>query len=135
MNQQADYFDQIIDAYVDGELGLEERRELLEAASRSDQLSRRVCQAGYLKELVRSAYPEPSDSSEPTVSSRSGWGRLSGYAMAAGLVALSLLSALILMEEPGFAPERLVSSSPVVVDGTPGASVSNPARVLFHVTA
>ena len=51
MNERPDFSDQVIDAYVDGELGPEERRELLEAASRLDGLSRRICEAGYLKEL------------------------------------------------------------------------------------
>ncbi len=52
--------DELINAFVDGELGAEERVELLRATRRSEALRQRICEAAYLKSLVQQACPLPA---------------------------------------------------------------------------
>ena len=52
------YSDEIVNAFVDDELGHQERIELIEAASKSDHLRQRICDAQLLKELVVGSYPK-----------------------------------------------------------------------------
>ena len=59
MRTQNEFSDEIVNAYVDGELGADERLNLLRAASDSGVLAQRLCQAGYLKEALKETYRNP----------------------------------------------------------------------------
>ncbi|HEB94847.1 MAG TPA: hypothetical protein ENI96_00250 [Sedimenticola thiotaurini] len=133
MNTITHYSDEIINAFVDGELAAAERRELLAAAAESDRLRQRICEAVQLKELVRGAYPARSP--EGLVKGRSGRrGARMRHAAAAAVAVLAVSVALLLPRpEPG---QRLADGalSPVLPLST-GEEAGETTRVVFHVSS
>ncbi len=129
MNTSSHYSDEIINAFVDGELGAEERRELLAAAARSDPLRQRICEVVQLKDLVRGAYPME----ERTVPRRSGAGRR-WQTLAAGVAVLALAVGLLLpRQESTGLPQAL---APLALGDGDGKGVETAGtRVVFHVSS
>ncbi|MES9873471.1 MAG: hypothetical protein ABW146_10185 [Candidatus Sedimenticola sp. 6PFRAG7] len=126
------YSEEVISAFVDGELDHGERLELLEAASSDDALRLRICESQRLKEMVREAYP-PAVESRP--GERSGNSRLSllRYGAAAAIASLALYSVLSLNQPPGLPPavsEGAVSENDVLLDAD-----DSQRRVLFHISS
>ncbi len=62
--------DEMVNAFVDGELAHQERLELLNAAASSDELRQKICDAQHLKELVSEAYPVQVNSKVPRTQRR-----------------------------------------------------------------
>lgn len=134
MNGTPNYSDEIVSAFVDGELGDAERRQLLAAAADSDELRRRICNAAQLKELVKAAYPV-MDERAPGDDAGGSWWRFTRYAVAASLVLASLTGVLTLQRQ---GPAETVFSDnllrPVVLDSSREPQTSR-TRVVFHVSS
>ncbi|MCG8426372.1 MAG: hypothetical protein MI754_03330 [Chromatiales bacterium] len=88
MSKMNDYSDELINAFVDGELSQSERAELLSAAAQSKELSHRICQAQRLKEMVKTAYPENGE--DRSVSRSANGKSWLGYVAASILGAVSM---------------------------------------------
>lgn len=122
MNADNRYSDELINAFVDGELTHEERVELLESATLSDSLKQRICDAQYLKERVQDAYPE-TIVAEHDPRRR----RFFGHAIAAVAGGVSVLTGLRVLDksEPGVV--SLAESKPELQH--------NQSRVVFHISS
>jgi len=131
MNQDSKFSDEIINTYVDGELDELDSRELLAFASRSPDLSRRICETTYLKLMVRSAWKVPVVKSTHRSTKRA---PLVSYALAAGLGALSLLAVMTVGELRYGPAETMVSKLPDSVQ--PAAlKPADQSRVVFHISS
>jgi intracellular sulfur oxidation DsrE/DsrF family protein len=131
MNQDREFSDEVINAYVDGELEKPECREILASASRSPDLSRRICETAYLKLLVRSAWKEPAVKSAHKLMKRS---PLVSYALAAGLGALSLL-VVMTAGDLVHAPAELTASQSLAREQPASLNPATQSRVVFHVSS
>jgi len=135
MNGTPNYSDEIVSAFVDGELGDAERRQLLATAAGSDELRRRICNAAQLKELVKAAYPV-MDERDPGDDARGSWRRFTRYAVAASLVLASLAGVLTLQRQQG--PAEAVFGDDllrtVALDNGREQQTSR-TRVVFHVSS
>ncbi len=132
MNRQDEYSNEAVSAYVDGELEREERIALLQAASRSAGLAGRICEAGYLKELVQGAYQEP----EKRVASRAPRGSLggwTGYAAAATLGAVAVFAGLQI-QDAGRVEQQFAGSYQPTFGGSFQPAGMNQGRVVFHIS-
>lgn len=68
MNGDKSYSDEMLNAYLDGELESDERAQVLEALRRDEELSRRVCQLQKVHSMVQLAYQDaelPTDFETP----------------------------------------------------------------------
>lgn len=131
MNQDSEYSDEIINAYVDGELEDMECRDLLASASRSPGLSRRICETTYLKLMVRSAWKEPVVKSTHKSAKRPS---LVSYALTAGLGALSLL-AVMTMGEFRHEPTETMASKSLDTEQPAALNPAEQSRVVFHISS
>ena len=52
------YTDETLNAFVDGELDLDEAVEILRASDDNDEMRTRLCELRYLKDMVAHAYSE-----------------------------------------------------------------------------
>lgn len=131
MNQDSEVSDEIINAYVDGELEDLDCRDLLASASRFPDLSRRICETTYLKLMVRSAWKEPAVKST-CKSTRIP--ALVSYAMAAGLGALSLL-AVIAVGDLRHEPTQTMASRSFDTEQPAALNPADQSRVVFHISS
>ena len=134
MNGIPNYSDEIVSAFVDGELGDAERQQLLAAAAGSDDLRRRICNAAQLKELVKAAYPKMGGR-DPGEDARGNRWRFTRYAVAASLVLASLAGVLTLQRQGP--TEALFSDDllrTVALDSGREQQASR-TRVVFHVSS
>jgi len=131
MNQNGNFSEEIVNAYVDGELDETDSRELLASASRSPDLSRRICETAYLKLLVQSAWKEPAVKSTRNSVKRP---PLVSYALAAGLGALSLM-VVITAGDLVNAPAELTASRSLDSEQPASLNPAGQSRVVFHVSS
>lgn len=120
MNDRRQGFsDERLHAFVDGELGAQEREEILAVATTDAELGHRLCELRATKELIRHAYqPAPA----PARRSRRGIGGWSG-ALAASL-------ALVVGLFAGWQGHRAAAGpGPQLA----GLSSTQPARILIHL--
>jgi len=59
MSQEQEYSQEILNAFVDGQLSLEARIRLYARLQRDEALNRRVCELCMVRDLVRRAYEIP----------------------------------------------------------------------------
>ena len=59
MNEDDEFSDEQLQAFVDDEIGTHERAEIMQAVDRNDALACRVCELLHLKDTVRLAYRDP----------------------------------------------------------------------------
>lgn len=122
------YSDEVISAFVDGQLTRDERIEILAAATESDLLRRRICEIQQLKELVSSAYPEVDETKGRPKTMISGFAR---YGAVAALGAVSLYAVLAtngqLTTPRELTAERMEAKA--VIDE------SAVSQVVFHVSS
>lgn len=114
--------DEMINAYVDGELSDAERHHLLSAAMASDALRERICAATYVKEQVQQAYPDqfsPSESQPVQSQAR--------YAIAASLLFAGLAALLYMALAPQL--NRADKSHQIA------AVSSESTKILFHISS
>lgn len=62
MKHKEHYTDEMLNAYLDGELDKEDTQRLLEALNSNAQLSQRLCELGRVRSLVQFAYHDVADS-------------------------------------------------------------------------
>lgn len=86
MTENDKFSDELLNAYVDGELDSEERQRLEDAMQADDRLRERVAELKELKNLVKSAYMDEMPEGMPAVPRRT-W---SGMGMAASVAAFAL---------------------------------------------
>ncbi len=67
--------DELLNAFVDDELGLEEKNELFDSIERDDALKARVCELRGLKEMVQHAYQQPASGKMTALPKRRDWSR------------------------------------------------------------
>jgi len=84
--------DETISALIDDELNDEDRLELLDRATKSDELMQRICEAEKLKTLLLSAYPL-AETERPNLQRRN-FLHIASYAAVTGLSALGAYSLL-----------------------------------------
>ncbi len=135
---QHEISEEILNAFIDGEIESEEKIEILRQLGDSPQLTRRTCELIRTKELLRSAYsdvtPPPQTrpiETEPHTRYRSvAWG---------GALAASLLAATVLWNGAGFeqsslnsVPVQQSAFSPVAFQQAEEAAT---LRIVFHLTS
>jgi intracellular sulfur oxidation DsrE/DsrF family protein len=124
MSRELNYSDETINAFVDGELDQQDRLDLLEAATHSDELRRRICEVQHLKTLVQGAYPAKRTEPAAVLSRRT---PLFAYAAAATLGAISLWAGLQLFPTPAS-----FTGNPAVI-AEQQSQVKG--RVVFHISS
>lgn len=60
MDQEQEYSEEMLNAFVDGQLTLEERIRVYDRLQRDEALNRRVCELCAVRDLVRFAYEIPT---------------------------------------------------------------------------
>jgi len=118
---------------VDGELERDERVALLQAASRSDELAGRICEAGYLKELVQEAYQEPEKRVVSSHAPRGSLGGWASYATAAVLGAVSVFAGFQILDA-GRVEQQLAGSYQPAFEDSVQPTGLNQGRVVFHIS-
>lgn len=73
MNRETDFSDEQLQAFVDDEIDLAERAEIMEAVRHDDELACRVCELLQIKDSVRLAYREPELPPDGRKSWKSRW--------------------------------------------------------------
>lgn len=56
MDQEQEYSEEMLNAFVDGQLTLEERIRVYDRLQRDEALNRRICELCTVRDLVRFAY-------------------------------------------------------------------------------
>ena len=67
--------DELLNSFVDNELGIEERNELFGSIEQDEALKARVCELRGLKEMVRHAYQHPASANAENLPKRRDWSR------------------------------------------------------------
>ncbi len=125
MNQENNFSDEFINAFVDDQLTPEEKSQAYAHLSGNEALNRQVCELRKVRDLIQLAYKEP-----PTpplclpafaVSRRCRLGLAAGLALLVGGIAGWFL-------HQSSAPQNILSMAHAV----PGAET--PTKVLFHVS-
>lgn len=130
MNRQTDYSDEVINAFVDNELGAQERAELLRDATASEELRRRICETANLKSQVQAAYPAPA--SIPAAAGLTPDRRaFLAYASAAVVGGLSVFGLLQIGEH---SPRSDQGIGALAQQNHPARDAAT-TRVLFHISS
>ena len=137
MDYQHEISEEILNAFIDGEMESEDKIDILRQLSNSPELTQRVCELIRTKELLRSAY---RDVVPPVTTSMVGSGyrrNFAGHAGKWGALAASLLVGLALFKGPaeqaGVVPASVSGHfSPVVLQQ---AQQEDTMRIIFHLTS
>ncbi len=128
MSHQEQFSEELLQAYVDGELDHAEAEALLEAMMENPVLKTRVCQLQHLKGLVNNAFPvEPYDGEVREDVSDDGRNRW--WSTAAGVV----FGALAMMLSYTVADMRSVENVQIADASASAAPVSAAKKVLLHL--
>ena len=140
MNRQGQISEEMLNAFVDGEIDSEEKIELLRQLSGNPEMTQRVCQLIRTKELLRSAYrdteiPAPEHRRQPATTHGTTIRKIGG----AGALAASLLVGFILFSQPQEVGEVTVakqSSQPSSFRQVAHQEAeSEPLQIIFHLTS
>jgi intracellular sulfur oxidation DsrE/DsrF family protein len=91
MNDNTPISEELLNAFIDGELDATEKSEVFEALGKDTTLSQQVCELRQLSELVRHAYDKPPESAKyckPEPRRMSMWGRAASATLLVGLGAM-----------------------------------------------
>ena len=126
--------EEILNAFIDGELESEERIEILSELSKQPQMTQRVCELIRTKELLRSAYrtvtPPPRIIRHRSLSNNRRWG-----ALAASLIVGVLLfhfSEQLPLQGPQYSVTQQQAISQVAFQQAEEAAA---LRIVFHLTS
>ena len=137
------YSDDILNAFVDGELETEDAIEVLKASEDDDEVRTRLCELRYLKEMVAHAYSDVPRPHAPVEASRH---RLSGgplrAATAAAMVAVLAVGIGIgWVSQPQHHMAQRAPDTPVFMDISEVFSLQEakeahgaPSSIVLHVT-
>jgi intracellular sulfur oxidation DsrE/DsrF family protein len=106
------YSEEQLQAFVDDEIDLAERAEIMEAVRRDEELACRVCELLQIKDSVRLAYREPELPAGGIRHGESGWQRLLSFRAAAALLifALGAVTGVVLQSTGTVSTPALISS-------------------------
>lgn len=90
MNTRSSFSDEQLQAFVDDEIDIAERAEIMEAVRHDDELACRVCELLQLKDSVRLAYREPELPETRPASWKSGWWSGTPFRAAAAVLIFAL---------------------------------------------
>jgi len=90
MNTRNSFSDEQLQAFVDDEIDIAERAEIMEAVRHDDELACRVCELLQIKDSVRLAYREPELPANPPASWKSGWWSGTPFRAAAAVLIFAL---------------------------------------------
>ncbi len=125
------YSDEQLQAFVDDEIDLAERAEIMEAIRHDDELACRVCEFMQIKDSVRLAYREPELPAEAQQHWKTDWTtRIPFRAIAALLIfAMGTVSGVVLQS-------RIADPGPPMVSslGQAGDIHQELKRVLIHIS-
>ena len=86
MSNKCEISDELLNAYIDGELSVEDQTDVVMALRRNPQISEQLCQLRVLKEMLKVAYQEPPQSQHQQVLEMAQFGlRQSKAAIAASI--------------------------------------------------
>ncbi|MBS1270070.1 MAG: hypothetical protein MAG794_01023 [Gammaproteobacteria bacterium] len=125
------FSEELLNAYVDGELDADERQPIEQAMRQDKYLRERVRELENLKQLVKRAYADATPNHAEIPSPREKW---IAPALAASLAVFVLGGALTWgwLSYTGQAPEARIASSSGGSVGT-GAKAAYSGKVLFHL--
>lgn len=90
MSQEKKISDEIISAFVDNQLSLEDKEQLYSQISSDQDLNRQVCEIRKIRDMLQLAYrdvPQPPDQTADRKTSRYGWRNIAAVAvLALGIV-------------------------------------------------
>lgn len=124
MNDRLDFSDERLSAFIDNELGPQERDEILAGIAADAELGQRLCALRSTKELVRHAYGSPP-----------GGGRARGRRLPLWSGALAAGVALVVGVLIGWQGHRAAAEQPAgsALAWMGGLFAPQPARVLIHL--
>ncbi len=122
MNDKRTFSDEQLNAFVDNELGIQEREEILAAAAADAELGQRLCALRAGKELVGHAYGRVPDAR-----------RRAGRRVSLWSGALAASIALVIGVLIGWQGHRASQAGPELFAWAGGLFKPQPARVLIHL--
>ena len=90
MNTRNSFSDEQLQAFVDDEIDIAERAEIMEAVRHDDELACRVCELLQIKDSVRLAYREPELPAARPANWKSGWWNGTPFRAAAAVLIFAL---------------------------------------------
>lgn len=125
------FSDEQLQAFVDDEVDLAERAEIMEAVRHDEDLAFRVCELLQIKDSVRLAYREPEMPEQGFRQWKSGWQRQLSFRVAAALLifALGAVTGVVLQSTGTVPAPPLVSSL-----GKSGDVQQELKRLVIHIS-
>lgn len=124
--------EEFLNAFVDDQLGPEEKSRALIELSRDEALNRQVCELRKLRDLVRMAYADvqpPSAEARASASSR----RLGLGVAAAVTLALGVVLGWTLHERPADAPPAVQAPGTMLVEAAPEDAGEAQLKIVVHL--
>ena len=123
MSQEKMISDELINAFVDNQLSLEDKEQLYSQISNDQELTRQVCEIRKIRDMLQLAYREipeaPSTAVVATVKGNRNWRNLA----ASVVLAIGIVVGWQFTNIDGQGPTKLASTT----------AESNQAKVLFHL--
>lgn len=126
------FSDEQLQAFVDDEIDVSDRTEIMEAVARDDELACRVCELLQLKDSVRLAYrepPQPAHAGNRWETARKTRGPLKAVA-AVLIFALGTVTGVLMQTQRGDTPAPAASSIAQVAP----AATGEIKRVILHIS-
>lgn len=127
-----EYTDEELQAFIDDEIDLAGRAEIMEAVRQDDELACRICELLQIKDCVRLAYREPELPAETQQHWKTDWTtRIPSRAIAALLIfAMGTVSGVMLQS-------RIADPAPATVSslGQAGDTHQELKRVVLHISS
>ena len=131
MNKDNIYSDEQLQAFVDDEIDISERKEIIEAINQNDALACRVCELMQLKDSVRLAYREPPQ----PVNNRDRWNAsnkaLFSVQAVAAVMLLAVGTLIGVLLQPQLNPSASTAPAGLAQIAPPGDEYR---RVVFHIS-
>lgn len=139
MSRTDRFSDELLNAFIDGELDSAERERILDAVTRDGELSYRVCELQKVREMVQLAYDmvpgiERSAQPEPRLPRRAAQGIAAGLILGAG-VGMGWLSHAHLGPTPEPPSTGLLALANAVEKAPQSVASKDEWRVMVHVSS
>ena len=131
MNTRNNFSDEQLQAFVDDEIDVAERAEIMEAVRHDDELACRVCELLHIKDSVRIAYREPELPAARPAHWKSSWWTGTPFRAAAAVLifALGTLTGTSLQTQLSDTPSRNVSTL-----ASAATASQELKRVVLHIS-
>ncbi len=139
MNRNVRFSDELLNAFIDGELDSAERERILDALSRDAELSHRVCELQKVREMVQLAYDmvpgiEHTAVSEPRLPRRAAQGIAAGVILGVG-IGMGWVSHAQLNPAPESPSNGLLALANAVEKAPGSVAAQDEWRVMVHVSS